>query len=102
MANKIDGPISGTPRVAPATTAKVARAGENREQPVGAPEAADRVRITGEASSLRAIERDLTSAPAMDLDKVEAVRTALAEGSYKIDAQAIALRMVAMERDLSA
>jgi negative regulator of flagellin synthesis FlgM len=97
--------IEGTPAAARtgdvARTVAPPRAGANRDTPVAAAAAADSVRLTGEAEGLQALERQLGAAPAgIDLAKVNALRAALADGSYKVDAQQVADRMLRLERDL--
>lgn len=101
MSSKIDGPVPGAPRVASSTPPRIDRAGGERDKPVAAPEAADQVRLTSEAASLRAIEQHLSTGPAMDLAKVAAVKLSLDSGSYRIDPQEIASRLAALERELS-
>jgi len=45
--------------------------------------------------------RELGAAPAgIDMGRVNALKAAIAEGSYKIDAQAIAARMLDLDREL--
>lgn len=101
MSNKIDGSVPGASRVASSTPPRIDRAGGDRGKPVAAPEAADQVRLTGEAASLRAIQQDLSAAPAMDMAKVASVKLSLDSGSYRIDPQEIAIRLTALERELS-
>ena len=102
MSHKIDSglPIARPPeaRNAPAT----ARAGGERSQPVIAAVASDSVRLTGDAEGLQALERQLGVAPAgIDVARVNAVRAAIADGSYRVDAQQIADRMLVLDRALS-
>ena len=63
-------------------------------------EAADSLRLTGEATNLQAIERELTTAPAIDAQRVAAVREALQNGTYKINPDAIASRMLELDQQL--
>ncbi|RPE80888.1 flagellar biosynthesis anti-sigma factor FlgM [Vulcaniibacterium tengchongense] len=105
MTHKIDGalPPLARPADAAAGTAARARAGAEREQPVAAASAAgDQMRLTGDAAGLQALERELGAAPAgIDVAKVNGIRAALADGSYRVDPQAIAERMLALETDLA-
>lgn len=100
MTHKID---IGLPRPLDSVAAKPApRAGTEREAPVAAAAATDNLRLTGEAAGLQAIERELGEGPAsIDAARVGAVRAALADGSYRIDPQAIADRMLSFDRDFS-
>ena len=100
MTQKIDGGGVSRP-IESVTTGASARTGTDRTAPIAAPEG-DSLRLTGEASGLQTLARELGSAPAdIDVAKVNAVRAALADGSYKIDAAKIADRMLGLERDLA-
>ncbi|MFC0677103.1 flagellar biosynthesis anti-sigma factor FlgM [Lysobacter korlensis] len=82
--------------------AQSVRAGGERTAPIAATPAADSLRLTGEATGLQAIERELGAAPAgIDVGRVNAIRAALADGSYRVDAQAVADRMIDFERALT-
>ena len=102
MTTKIDGLSPPQARVVDtAASAAVARAGGDRDKAVGAAAATDSVRLTGEATGLQAaVERQLGQGAPMDVAKVESVRAALASGSYRIDPQEIASRLVALERQM--
>ncbi|MFP7726137.1 flagellar biosynthesis anti-sigma factor FlgM [Lysobacter sp. D1-1-M9] len=102
MTSKIDG---GVPPPRPAelgNPAAAARSGEDRSQPVAAATPADNMRLTGEAAGLQALERELGAAPAgLDQARVDEIKGAIADGSYRVDAQEIATRMLAFENDLT-
>ncbi|HUH91342.1 MAG TPA: flagellar biosynthesis anti-sigma factor FlgM [Lysobacter sp.] len=102
MSNQINGNPMAARAVELASTGPArARAGEDRSQPVAATPPADSMRLTGEAAGLQALERSLGAAPAgIDVTKVNAVRAALADGSYRIDPEQIATRMLAFEEAL--
>ncbi|MEG3193447.1 flagellar biosynthesis anti-sigma factor FlgM, partial [Lysobacter sp. D1-1-M9] len=71
-------------------------------QPVAAATPADNMRLTGEAAGLQALERELGAAPAgLDQARVDEIKGAIADGSYRVDAQEIATRMLAFENDLT-
>lgn len=102
MTHKIDG-HSPVARAAEAAAAVTPRAGSERGVPVSATAAGDSLRLTGEAEGLLALERQLGAAPAgIDLARVDALRAAIADGSYQVDAQAIATRMLDLDRALDA
>lgn len=104
MTVKIDA-SSPTPAriVDPAASAGVARAGTDRSKSVDAAPAIDSVRLTGEATGLQAaVENQLGQAAPLDMAKVNAVRAALADGSYQVNPQEIANRLVALERQMGA
>lgn len=100
MSHRIDGlpPAARAPGpVAPAT----GRAGGARDEPVSATAPADRVSLTGDAEGLKAMGRQLGAAPAgIDMARVNALRAAIADGTYSVDAQTVATRMLALERAL--
>lgn len=102
MTTKIEGSTPAPVRLVDASqAAAVARAGSDRSAPVGRAAAADSVRLTGEATGLQAaVEGQLGQPAPMDMAKVEAVRASLASGTYRIDPQEIANRLVALERQM--
>lgn len=104
MTHKIDGAMSPALRQIEATgsTSVQSRSGADRGQPVGATAAADQMRLTGDATNLQALERELGAAPAgIDVAKVNSIRAAIADGSYRVDAQQIADRMLSFENELT-
>ncbi|WP_293717052.1 MULTISPECIES: flagellar biosynthesis anti-sigma factor FlgM [unclassified Stenotrophomonas] len=98
MSQKIDGGIAAATQLrSVAINTKVAAAGEAKAQAVAS---ADSVRLTGEATQLQAVQRELSAAPAIDPARVQAVREALENGSYKINPDAIASRMLDLDQQL--
>lgn len=98
MSQKIDGnfPVAQTLRaVGPAS-----KAGVSADAPARPVEAADSLKLTGEATHLQAIERELSAAPAIDAQRVQAVRDSLQNGTYRIDPDAIASRMLDLDQQL--
>ena len=98
MSQKIEGstplpPVRGTGQVG-----RAAAAGADRSGPVESAQAGDSLRLTGEATSLQTLQRELAAAPAVDSARVEQVKQALESGSYKIDPARIAERMLDMDR----
>lgn len=85
-----------------ATVVQGARSGGDRTAPIAATPEADSLKLTGEATGLRALARELGSAPAgIDMARVNAVRASLEDGSYRVDTQAIANRMIDFDRALT-
>lgn len=58
----------------------------------------DQLKLTDSAKALQQVTR--SDAVPVDSQRVERVRQALADGSYKVDTGRIADRMIAMERQL--
>ena len=101
MANKLNGLENRPVRVAAGSA--VAKAGADRaatqERPPGA--VASDVQITGIARGLAALEQKLRDAPAIDEARVAAVRQKLDDGSYQVDPQRVADKLLRMERELA-
>ncbi|TWI09041.1 flagellar biosynthesis anti-sigma factor FlgM [Aerolutibacter ruishenii] len=102
MTSRIDAtPVPAARPVETAQGSTVSRAGNERGAPVVAAAPSESLRLTGEAEGLMALERKLGNAPAgLDLAKVESVRAAIANGSYRVDPQAIAERMLDLDAAL--
>ena len=58
----------------------------------------DTVALTSGAQLLERLEKSLESLPAIDSQRVAEVRSAIENGDYEIDAQAIADAMIRLER----
>ncbi|HEY5613250.1 MAG TPA: flagellar biosynthesis anti-sigma factor FlgM [Lysobacter sp.] len=102
MSHKIDSglPVARPPEAVNASA--TVRAGGERSQPVAAIAPADSIRLTGEAEGLQALERQLGAAPAgIDVARVNELRAAIADGSYRVDAQQVADRMLALDSALN-
>lgn len=101
MAVKLNGidltggaPLGGTRKsqpVAPGSATPESAASET---------AAPNVNITSTAELLARVQQSLSSRPAVDQSRVEAISRALAEGSYRVDAERIAAGLMQAERDL--
>ncbi|MDR6673090.1 flagellar biosynthesis anti-sigma factor FlgM [Xanthomonas sp. 1678] len=105
MSQKIEGslPSQAALRTTSVNTKAASGASEDGQaRPVDATAAADSLRLTGEASGLQTLQRELSTAPAVDNSRVESVRAALQNGSYKINPDAIASRMLDLDQQLSA
>lgn len=102
MTNRIEGTAAPISRAVAAVGAgQVGRAGESRDKPVEAASPADSLRLTGEATGLAALQRDLATKPAFDEARVQALRESIASGNYKVDAEAIATRMLDLDARLA-
>ncbi|MCD9006884.1 flagellar biosynthesis anti-sigma factor FlgM [Luteimonas sp. XNQY3] len=102
MTQKIEGPAATAARaISPVTSTQVARAGDPRDKAIEAAAGGDSLRLTGEAANLQAVQRDVAARPAFDEARVQALRESIASGSYKIDAEAIASRMLDLDARLA-
>lgn len=100
MSQKIDGshPVAQAHSLRGSVPAN--KAGASNDAPAAAVAPADSLKLTGEATHLQAIERGLAAAPAIDAGKVEAVQKLLETGNYRINPEAIASRMLELDRQL--
>ncbi|QZN81358.1 flagellar biosynthesis anti-sigma factor FlgM [Stenotrophomonas sp. DR822] len=99
MSQKIDGNLQ-VPQALRSVTTPAAKPGVSSDSAARPVEAADSLRLTGEATNLQAIERELSTAPAIDAQRVAAVRESLQNGTYKINPDAIASRMLELDQQL--
>ena len=103
MAVKLNGidltggaPLGPTRRSQPTASASAAAESVASESTAAAPD----VNITSTAELLARVQQSLSSRPAVDQSRVEAISRALAEGSYRVDAGRIASGLMQSERDL--
>ena len=61
----------------------------------------DTVRVTDEAATLQRLEKNVADAPVVDTQRVEAIRAAIANGTYTVDAEKTATKMIAIENALA-
>jgi negative regulator of flagellin synthesis FlgM len=67
-----------------------------------APSASDQVNLTRSGVLMSKLEEIVHNAPAVDVDRVRAIKDALASGSYEIDDQRVADSMLRFDRELLA
>jgi negative regulator of flagellin synthesis FlgM len=65
-----------------------------------APHTGDTLTLTDSARSLQKIEEAVAKAPVVDSEKVAAVKQAIGSGTYKIDANRVAGKLLKYERGL--
>lgn len=70
------------------------KAGSAAEATANAKSGGDTVQISAQGQMLNRIQSQVGKEPPVNRDKVEALKAAIADGSYKPDAQAIAKRMI--------
>jgi negative regulator of flagellin synthesis FlgM len=98
MSQKIDGTLQAAQTLR--AVGPTNRAGVSVDTPTRPVDAADSLKLTGEATNLQAIERSLSAAPAIDAERVQAVRDSLQNGSYRINPDVIASRMLDLDQQL--
>ncbi len=67
----------------------------------GSGNAADSVSLTGEARQLQALEARIASEPVVDTQRVQAVRTAVEDGTFSVNPERIADKMMSLEQALT-
>ena len=58
------------------------------------------VSLTGTAAKLQQIASQMAGLPQVDSDRVEAIKQAVNEGSYQVDAERVARKMIDFEREV--
>ena len=61
----------------------------------------DSVNLTGEARQLQALEARIASEPVVDTQRVQAVRTAVENGTFTINPERIADKMISLEQAIT-
>lgn len=101
MTTKIEGGLPARPVETPAVGGSTqARAGGTRDAAIAATPEADSLRLTGEAVGLKAMARELASPASLDMTRINEIRAAIESGTYKVNPQEIANRLLALERAL--
>ena len=72
-------------------------AGSVKSQPEKAVVALDSVSVTEKAARLQEIEDQLAAMPVVDSKKVAEIKQAIADGSYEINPERIAAKLIALE-----
>lgn len=58
------------------------------------------VNLSSQAKNLKQLEQSLDSYPEVDDQRIEQIKAALADGSYKIDAEKVAQKMLDMDNSI--
>ncbi|HKJ09229.1 MAG TPA: flagellar biosynthesis anti-sigma factor FlgM [Gammaproteobacteria bacterium] len=74
--------------------------GVNQTANHGNPQGTDTVSLTNTAQQLRSLANQVGQMPAVDTHKVQAIKHALANGTYEINPTRVANKMIAFERSL--
>ncbi len=82
------------------TTSKVSAETAAPEKAPAAASAGDKVNLTESAKLLERLDKSLASLPAVDAGRVAEIKSAIENGNYQIDADAIAEAMIRLDRSL--
>ena len=84
------------------TTPEKIQGGRNDRQAADdAPQASDTVVLTETAAMMQKIQARLADLPVVDSKRVEAIKAAIADGSYQVDSNIVAERMTSLEKQLA-
>lgn len=83
-------------RITPPAASKVssAKGKGGAKTPASAAGGSDSLTLTESSTRIRSIESELASVDITDAGKVEAVKAALADGSFTVDAEVVADRLI--------
>ena len=92
-----------------ATTNVLTHNGKARGKPETAPSgnprtgppATDKVSLSEESLQVRELQQQLDQVPEVDAEKVQAIKQAIAQGDYPVDAKKIAANLMNLEKILS-
>ncbi|WP_374249565.1 flagellar biosynthesis anti-sigma factor FlgM [Thermomonas sp.] len=102
MTTKIEGGLPAKPVEAPvvadATQARASAA--TRDSAVSPTPPVDSLRLTGEAVGIKTMAKDMAQPSKLDMARIKEIRSAIDSGSYQINPQEIASRLLALEREL--
>jgi negative regulator of flagellin synthesis FlgM len=96
--SKISGVDAKSVRVAPSSNAP--KRHEQAPERASGPDAGSNVQLTNASRSLAALEQSLQSLPAIDEQRVAAVKRRLESGEYQINPQRVADKLLHMENEL--
>ena len=71
------------------------------QQENGRSSTVDTVSLTNTSAQLRSLENTLAELPVVDTQRVESIKQAIADGSYQINAQRVADKLINLEQGLA-
>ncbi|MCK5639616.1 MAG: flagellar biosynthesis anti-sigma factor FlgM [Gammaproteobacteria bacterium] len=71
------------------------------QQETGRPSSVDTVSLTDTAARLRELENTLATLPVVDAQRVEDIQKSIAEGSFDVDPEKIAVKILEFEGELN-
>ncbi len=82
------------------TTSKVSADTATPDASSAATSTRDTVNLTSDAKLLERLDKSLATLPAVDAERVAEIKTAIENGDYHVDADAIAEAMIRLDRSL--
>ena len=71
------------------------------QQETGRSSTTDTVSLSNSSAQLRSLENTLAALPVVDAQRVEGIKQAIADGSYQVNAQNIADKLINLEHGLA-
>ncbi len=100
MTHKVDGmPPQGLNTVG---KSPVATSSGNKDKPVSPVSEVMPVSLSNEAKQMQALHDQVSGSPEVDSKRVDAIKAAITNGQFKVDAQAVAQGLLGMEQALKA
>jgi len=91
----------GSGQGAPVDNHRTGGSSTTADQPEHSRVSTDQLSLTGEARQLHELENRIAAAPVVDSKKVEAVRTAMENGTFSVNAERIAEKLMSLEQALT-
>jgi negative regulator of flagellin synthesis FlgM len=100
--NNIKPPVQGGLNAPRNASVEDKRTAETTANPVktGGDAAMDKISLTATATQLQSLQQKIAALPAVDEQKVAALRAAIEDGSYQVDSQKLARNMIDFEGNL--
>lgn len=76
------------------------RGGNSEQDSAKSAPSLDTVQLTDTAAKLAELQAEVSAANGVDIERVEAIRQQIADGSYEVDPDKIADALMAMEQEL--
>ncbi|MFV8570726.1 flagellar biosynthesis anti-sigma factor FlgM [Marinobacter sp. SBS5] len=89
-----------TPADKAASTANTTSSAADQAQAQGPAARGENVSLSSQAKNLKQLEQKLGDYPEMDDDRIAQIRSALDNGTYKIDAEKLAQKMLEMDESI--
>ncbi len=71
------------------------------QQETGRTSTGDTVSLTNASAQLRSLENTLAELPVVDTQRVESIKQAIADGSYQVNAENVANKLINLEQGLA-
>ncbi|GEM_PF-665593 len=101
MSSKITGFDNRPVNVGGERSVERSASGKSGTPVTGVAPAPQDVQLTGGARQMAVLEKALAQVPEVDMNRVEQLRSAIESGSYQVDAERVATKLVDMERGLA-